>query len=109
MFKRVVIALFLRKEADALKERLFEASAALNRIEDRLTHVPMSAPAEAHKLASDILTDILASADQIHVKNTFTREWEAAAYQAYNQAKTDIRSPYNRAIDLIEKAKVFFI
>jgi hypothetical protein len=109
MFKALVASLFLDKEVRAIKIRLSEASNALKRIEAAAVNIPKESSPEVHKLASDVLTHVLGSADQVRTKQAnFHHEWEAKAYDMYHSCLAGPLSPRVYAGMLIEKTKVFF-
>lgn len=109
MFKALIVKLFLSKEVAALKERLAEASAALQKIETKIVAIPKEAAPEVHKLAGEVLQEVLNAADQVRTKESgFVHGWEAEAYKLYIAGKAQVASVYSHALALIEKTKVFF-
>lgn len=111
MLKTLVVWLFLKKETEALKTRLAEASAALDKVAARVVLVAETDGAVAVSLAKETLAIVLASADKVRAKEEgFTQTWEKDLYAAYNAGKSTMESVFGRAESLIEKTlKVFKI
>lgn len=107
--KKLVVAIFLNKEVAALKTRLAEASAALDKIETTVVGLAKEAPVEAQKLAEEVLKTVLSSADKVRAKESgFVHDWEEKAYAAYNAGKATLESVLAKAEALVSKTKVFF-
>jgi hypothetical protein len=109
MFKALIIRIFLKKEAEALRSRLAEASAALDKIEKTVTSISTDAAAETHELAERVLTHVLSSADKLRTKETvIVHAWEQKLYSAYGDAKKYAESTYNLAVQYITASLPFF-
>lgn len=106
--KKLVIWAFLQKEIAALEARLSEASTALDKVEGVVVTVAKDASADAQALGEKVLTEVLASADKIRsAAAPVEQEWAKKLYAAYEAAKNDATSVYQKAVSLLEKTVVF--
>ncbi len=109
MLKSLVFKLFLKREVNALKIRLCEASYALEKIEKSAVSIPKDAAPEVHALAAEMLQHVLCSADAIRLKGTgFAHPWEERAYKGYAAGAVRLESTVSFAHKLIDRTKIFF-
>lgn len=109
MLKSFIVRLFLKREVNALKVRLCEASYALQKIEKAAISIPVDASPELHALAEEVLQHVLSSADQVRLKaQGFTHVWEEKAYKRYAAGAVRAESTVSFAHKLIDKTRVFF-
>jgi len=107
--QKLVITAFLKKELEALKTRLADASAALDNVEKAAVGLAKDASADAQALGEKVLSEVLTSADKIRAKaDGFVHEWEPKLYAEYQTAKGDVESVYQKAQALAEKTILFF-
>ena len=107
--KSSVIFLFLSKEVAALKSRLAEATAALDKIEKEVISVPVEASAEVHALGERVLGYILTSADDVRsMGGSIVHAWAQKLYAIYAAGKNAAGSTLSRAEALIKATEVFF-
>lgn len=109
MFKNLVVSLFLKTELAALKSRLEEATAALDKIEKEAVSIAKEASAEVQALGEKVLGIVLSSADKVRAKEApFIHEWEQKLYEAYAAAKNVAESTFAKAEALVKKTAIFF-